>query len=167
MLPKKSELSQPPARAGQLWFLLLALFTAEAAPPSAVFGRWAPRMTEVKRLGVRQPLAVAPPDKERCTLPYPIQLRQTSEAFPSPQSLTSPLLKPCERAGNAGDVQYRSQAFDFHNGSRITPGGRVEDPSHTRSSPRGEGLAAHRRVDGIENVQAIGTRYPADGDWIA
>ena len=28
----------------------------------------------------------APPDKERCKFPYPIQPRQTSEAFPSPHA---------------------------------------------------------------------------------
>src|SRR6266852_335073 len=42
---------------------------------------------------------------------------------PVPQFLPSPLLKPRERAGDVGHVQYRSQTFGFHNGSRITPGG--------------------------------------------
>src|ERR1019366_2510398 len=42
---------------------------------------------------------------------------------PVPQFLPSPLLKPRDRAGDVGHVQYRSQTFGFHNGSRITPGG--------------------------------------------
>src|ERR1035441_5674768 len=42
---------------------------------------------------------------------------------PVPQFLPSPLLNPRDRAGDVGHVQYRSQTFDFHNGSRITPGG--------------------------------------------
>jgi transposase len=42
---------------------------------------------------------------------------------PVPQFLPSPLLKPCERAGHVGHVQYRSQTFGFHNRSRITLGG--------------------------------------------
>src|SRR5271155_1149290 len=42
---------------------------------------------------------------------------------PVPQFLPSPLLKPRERAGNVGHVQYWSQTFGFHNGSRITPAG--------------------------------------------
>src|SRR5258708_28977426 len=41
---------------------------------------------------------------------------------PVPQFLPSPLLKPRERAGDVGHVQYRSQTFGFHNRSRITPG---------------------------------------------
>src|SRR6266576_3115885 len=42
---------------------------------------------------------------------------------PVPQFLPSPLLKPRERAGHVGHVQYRSQSFGFHNRSRITLGG--------------------------------------------
>src|SRR6202040_303599 len=42
---------------------------------------------------------------------------------PVPQFLPSPPLKPCDRAGDVGHVQYRSQTFGFHNRSRITPGG--------------------------------------------
>src|SRR5271167_4979144 len=42
---------------------------------------------------------------------------------PVPQSLPSPLLKPRDRAGDVGHVQYRSQTFGFHNRRRITPGG--------------------------------------------
>src|SRR4029077_5992832 len=42
---------------------------------------------------------------------------------PVPQFLPSPLLKPRERAGDVGHVQYRSQTFGFHNRSRITPSG--------------------------------------------
>src|SRR5438309_6344220 len=42
---------------------------------------------------------------------------------PVPQFLPSPLLKPRDRAGDVGDVQYRSQTLGFHNRSRITPGG--------------------------------------------
>jgi hypothetical protein len=34
---------------------------------------------------------------------------------PVPQFLPSPLLKPRERAGHVGHVQYRSQTFGFHN----------------------------------------------------
>src|SRR3984893_17845982 len=42
---------------------------------------------------------------------------------PVPQFLPSPLLKPCDRAGDVGHVQYRSQTFGFHNRRRITPRG--------------------------------------------
>jgi hypothetical protein len=42
---------------------------------------------------------------------------------PVPQFLPSPLLKPRDRAGDFGHVQYWSQTFGFHNASRITPGG--------------------------------------------
>src|SRR5580658_178364 len=42
---------------------------------------------------------------------------------PVPQFLPSPLLKPCDCAGNVGYVQYRSQALGFHNRRRITSGG--------------------------------------------
>src|ERR1035438_8630423 len=42
---------------------------------------------------------------------------------PVPQFLSSPLLKPCDRAGDVGHVQYRSHTFGFHNRSRITPDG--------------------------------------------
>src|SRR5580692_66393 len=65
----------------------------------------------------------APPGRERCKLPCPIQPRQRSEAFPSPAISSSPLLKPRDRAGEVGHVQYRSQTFGFHNRRRITPGG--------------------------------------------
>src|SRR6267378_2606273 len=41
---------------------------------------------------------------------------------PVPQFLPSPLLKPRDRAGDVRHVQYRSQTFGFHSGSRITPG---------------------------------------------
>src|SRR5580700_1706386 len=41
---------------------------------------------------------------------------------PVPQFLPSPLLKPCDCAGNVGYVQYRSQTFGFHNRRRITSG---------------------------------------------
>ena len=33
---------------------IVCTITAEAAPPSAVFGRWAPRTMEMKRVGVRR-----------------------------------------------------------------------------------------------------------------
>src|SRR5580700_4053589 len=39
---------------------------------------------------------------------------------PVPQFLPSPLLKPRERAGYVGHVQYRSQTFGFHVERRIT-----------------------------------------------
>src|SRR3984893_2744959 len=40
---------------------------------------------------------------------------------PVPQFLPSPIRKPRERAGDVRHIQYRSQAFGFHNRSRITP----------------------------------------------
>lgn len=43
---------------------------------------------------------LAPPDKERCKLPYPIQPRQTSEVFPSPTISSIPTYqtkRPCWR----------------------------------------------------------------------
>jgi len=48
---------------------------------------------------------------------------------PVPQFLPSPLLKPRERTGDVGHVQYRSQTSDFHNRSRITLGGPRDWPT--------------------------------------
>src|ERR1700733_13515651 len=42
---------------------------------------------------------------------------------PVPQFLPSPLLKPRDRAGDVGHVQYRSQTFGFHDPGRITRSG--------------------------------------------
>src|SRR5205807_10474526 len=60
--------------------------------------------------------------KDACFLTRPDRAKRRRRS-PVPQFLPSPLLKPRDRTGNVGDVQYRSQTLGFHNRSRITPGG--------------------------------------------
>jgi hypothetical protein len=79
----------------------------------------------LKRGGVRAAAAAslrALTKKNASFLTRPNRAKRRGRS-PVPQFLPSPLLKPCDRAGDVGHVQYRSQTFGFHNESRITPRG--------------------------------------------
>src|ERR1700732_4739216 len=79
----------------------------------------------LKRSGVRAAAATSlrPLTKKDASFLARSNRAKRRRRSPVPQFLPSPLLKPRDRAGDFGDVQYWSQTFGFHNGSRITPGG--------------------------------------------
>ena len=64
--------------------------------------------------------------KDACFFPRSNRAKRGRRS-PIPQFLPSPLLKPRERARDVGHIQYRSQAFGFHNERGYTPGPRRLD----------------------------------------
>ena len=66
------------------------------------------------------PASLRPLTKKDASLLTRSDCAKRRRSSPVPQFLPSPLFKPCERAGDVGHVQYRSQSFSFHGGSRIT-----------------------------------------------
>ena len=77
----------------------------------------------LKRGGVRAaaPASLRPLTKKDASFLTRSNRAKRRRRSPIPQFLPSPLLKPRDRDGDVGHVQYRSQSLSFHSGSSITP----------------------------------------------